>query len=176
MEATIYVATSLDGYIARPNGGLDWLPEPSSDDADFCAFLESIDCLVMGRNTYDKVLSFGFWPYGKKPVKVLTHRGLEPPSDEDADVRAISGEPTEVAEALRAQGFGKLYVDGGVTVQSFLRRGLITRVIITRIPILIGSGIPLFGEVEQDISLRHVETKILPGGLEQSEYRVAVEP
>ncbi len=172
MHTTVYIATSVDGFIARPNGDVDWLGAPSPDAMeDFERLMASIDCLVMGRATYEKVRSFGEWPYSK-PVVVLTSRALEIPAELADSVQALSGSPREVVDRLAAQGIQRLYVDGGRTIQSFLSEGLISRLILTTVPVLLGEGIPLFGLLAVDTNLQHVTTRVLTGGLVQSEYRV----
>lgn len=175
MDATVFVGTSLDGYIARENGDIDWLPheEGGEEDYGFRAFFESVDALVMGRNTYELVRTFGDWPYGSKRVIVLTSRSLDIAAALAPTVEVMSGSPQEILDRLAARGARHLYIDGGKTVQDFLAAGLIRRLIITRIPILIGRGIPLFGPVPHDIRLRHIETRTYPNGLVQSEYDVA---
>jgi dihydrofolate reductase len=175
MPGIVYIATSLDGFIARKDGGLDWLPTPDNDtevDASFDTFLNSIDALVMGRNTYDMVQSFGVWGYGDKPVFVLTHRSIDPPEDSAACVEAISGEPEEVVAELASRDLNNLYIDGGNTIQAFLRSGQIQRLIVTRIPVLLGAGIPLFGKLEADVKLKCIRAELLANGLEQAEYEV----
>ena len=183
MKATVYIATSLDGFIARADGGLDWLPgaetsaEPDTEgsgdgeDYGYAAFMESIDTLVMGRNTYEMVLGFGDWPY-QVPVVVLSSRPLEVPAELRGRVEVLSGTPGEVVAQLAARGAESLYIDGGVTIQRFLEAGLIQRLIVTRVPVLIGGGIALFGPLQKDIPLRHVETRSFPSGLVQSVYDV----
>lgn len=186
MKASVYIATSLDGFIAREDGSLDWLPQSDTDidstetdvadvdgDMGFQAFMASIDAMVMGRNTFETVLSFGQWPYGDTRVIVLSRRGVEIPDHLTATVETSSSPLHELVEHLSARGFEHLYVDGGSTIQSFLNGGLITQLIITRIPVLIGSGIPLFGPLDNDIHLNHIETVSMPGGLVQSTYQVA---
>ena len=176
MKTSVFIATSLDGFIARPNGELDWLGEPpkeGTEDYGYKEFMDTVDVLVMGRNTFEKVLTFDGWPYGTKPVVVLTHRSLDIPESIAQFVEAMSCSPIELINRLSKQGAGHVYIDGGNTIQGFLDAGLIQRLIITRIPILIGDGIPLFGQLQRDIALRHIETQAFPGGLEQSEYEVA---
>ena len=134
--------------------------------------MASVDALVIGRNTFDKVLTFEEWPYGTKPVIVLSTRPIDPPPARDAVVERMAGNPQEITERLAARGAQHLYVDGGITVQRFLRAGLIQRLIITRVPVLIGTGIPLFGALPRDIHLRHVTTRHYESGLVQSEYMV----
>jgi dihydrofolate reductase len=175
MTGIVYIATSLDGFIARKDGGLDWLPTPSDDDdLGFGAFFESIDALVMGRNTYDMVLSFGAWAYGDTPVFVLTHRPIDQPQDPAACVESMSGSPEEVVTQLSSRSLKNLYVDGGQTIQDFMRAGQIQRIIVTRIPVLLGQGISLFGPLEQDIQFKCVRVEFLSNGLEQAEYEIAV--
>jgi dihydrofolate reductase len=129
--------------------------------------------LVIGRKTFETVLGFGSWPYGTKPVFVLSTRPLVP-APAEAVVERMSGEPPDIVSRLTARGIHHIYVDGGVTIQRFLRCGLIHRLIITRVPVLIGDGIPLFGSLPRDIPLSHVATRQYASGLVQSEYVVAV--
>lgn len=175
MDATVFVGTSLDGYIARENGDIDWLPhdEGSEEDYGFGEFFDSVDALVMGRNTYELVRTFGEWPYGSKRVIVLTSRPLDIPPALAATVEVMSGPPEEIMDRLAGRGARHLYIDGGKTVQDFVAAGLIRRLVITRIPILIGRGIPLFGPVPHDVRLKHLETRTYPNGLVRSEYEVA---
>jgi dihydrofolate reductase len=128
--------------------------------------------LVIGRKTFETVLAFRQWPYGEKPVFVLSTRPLAP-APPDAVVEHMSGEPAAIWAQLAARGLQHIYVDGGITIQRFLRAGLIQRLIITRVPVLIGQGIPLFGALPHDVILRHVATRQYAGGLVQSEYAVA---
>ena len=180
-RASVYIATSLDGFIARADGSLDWLDAPTAQydpdddlgDLGFAEFLATVDVLVMGRSTYDTVLGFGEWPYGDTPVAVATHRSIDPPpASADADVHAVAGTATEIAAALAAEGHRRAYVDGGTVINQFLAAGLVDRLVLTRIPVLIGSGIALFGELPHDIGLRHEGTTSWSNGLVQSTYRV----
>ena len=174
MKASVYIATSLDGYIAREDGSLDWLPgsDGSGEDYGYQAFMESVDVLVLGRNSYETVRAFGQWPYGDKAVLVLTSRPLEIPAEIAGTVEAQAWSSQEVIDQLAARGANHLYVDGGNTIQRFLRSGLIQQLIITRIPVLIGSGIPLFGSLDHDVRLRHTKTQAFASGLVQSTYEV----
>ena len=182
MKASVYIATSLDGFIARKDGKLDWLPgangEESNPEADqnedygFNAFMESIDVLVMGRNTYDMVQSFGKWPYGEKRVIVMSSNLVRIPKKLTETVSSKNCSPAELVQELAESGAKHLYIDGGKTIQGFLNAGLINEIIITRIPVLIGTGIPLFGPLDQDQKLRHIETRSFPNGLVQSRYEV----
>lgn len=176
MKTTVYIATSLDGFIARPNGDLDWLPgigdADTGEDYGYQAFMDSVDVLVMGRNTYAIVRAFDPWPYGDKRVVVLSRSltEIDPKSPSTVELRASS--PVELVDELQAAGMQHAYIDGGKVIQSFLNAGLIDEMIITRIPVLIGTGIPLFGPLEQDVKLQHVETRSYASGLVQSTYRV----
>jgi dihydrofolate reductase len=170
VKATVFVGASLDGFIARPNGDLDWLPH-DPEDHGYDAFIATVDALAMGRNTYDKVLTFGAWPYGEKPVFVLSSRPL-PPTPAGAVVEQIAGDPADIVSRLSSRGIGHLYVDGGITIQRFLRAGLIQRIVVTWVPVLIGTGIRLFGPTRCDIPLRHIGTRQFASGLVQSEYEV----
>lgn len=171
MPATVFVGTSLDGYIARPDGSFDFLPsDGAAGESGFEEFFAQVDALVMGRGTYETALAFPEWPYGGKPVVVLSHRPL--PGPPRAGVERMQGEPADVVAALAARGLRRLYVDGGLTVQAFLRAGLVDRLVVTRVPVLIGVGRPLFGPLPRDVRLRHVETRTLSGGMVQSTYDV----
>ncbi len=173
MKASVFIATSVDGFIARANGGLDWLPPGGGEEHGYDAFIATVDALVIGRGTFETVLRFDTWPYGAKPVFVLTTRPLPVPLPSGAVVERMSGDPRDVVAQLAARGVRHIYVDGGITIQRFLRAGLIQRLIITRVPVLIGTGIPLFGPLQRDISLTHVATRHFPSGIVQSEYAVA---
>jgi dihydrofolate reductase len=171
MRASVFVGTSLDGFIARANGELDFLPPGGGEPHGYDEFIATVDALVIGRNTYETVLKFETWPYGEKPVFVLSTRDLAP-APHGAVVERMSGEPREILSQLEDRGVEHVYVDGGITIQRFLRAGLIHRVTVTRVPVLIGSGIPLFGETGGDIVLKHVATREYVSGLVQSEYAI----
>jgi dihydrofolate reductase len=172
MTASVFVGTSLDGFIARANGAFDFLDTGGGEPHGYEEFMATVDALVIGRNTYETALSFPAWPYGKKPVIVLSSRPIAS-APAGAVVEHMSGAPADIVAQLATRGMKHLYVDGGVTVQRFLRAGQIQRFIITRVPVLIGSGIPLFGPLERDIVLTHVRTQQYKSGLVQSEYTVA---
>jgi dihydrofolate reductase len=176
-ECAVFVGVSLDGFIARPNGDLDWLMgEGGGDSAEYGynEFIAGIDAIVMGRKTFEKGLSFDKWYYGTKRVAVLSSRSLDLSTAQarGAVVEQMAGRPAEIVFKLAASGARHLYVDGGITIQQFLCAGLIHRLIISRLPVLIGEGIPLFGSVPRDIRLRHVATRTYPGGMVQSEYHI----
>lgn len=172
MNGSVFIATSLDGFIARADGAIDWLPHDSTEDYGYDTFMASVDAVVMGRLSYETVLGMGGWFYGTKPVYVLSSLATIPRAPEGATVARLAGAPEEVAAELERRGVREAYIDGGVTIQRFLRAGLIRRVIITRIPVLLGTGRPLFGELQADIRLKHLRTQSWPSGLVQSEYRI----
>jgi dihydrofolate reductase len=174
MKVSAFVASSLDGFIARKDGSLDWLGSAgeNSEDYGFKAFMNSVDVLVMGRNTYEKVMTFGEWPYGEKPVVVLSSRTVEIPAMLQKTVSSSSETPGDLVERLATQGASHLYVDGGITIQRFLDSGLIDEITITRIPVLLGEGIPLFGRLAKDVSLAHRSTRVFDNGYVQSIYGV----
>ena len=173
IKTSVYVGVSVDGFIARPDGEVDFLDSTESGDFGFADFLASVDALVMGRNTYDMVIGSGVnWPYGDKPVVVLTHRDLEiPPHLTDA-VEVSSLDSAELLEALAARGIEHAYVDGGQTIQSFMRAGLVDHLTVTQVPVLIGAGIRLFGELDTDVRLHHGETITFGNGFVQTHYNV----
>ncbi|ODN69869.1 dihydrofolate reductase family protein [Methylobrevis pamukkalensis] len=169
----VFIATSLDGYIARPDGRLDWLPDPAdlAEDHGFDAFMASVDGVVMGRGTFEAVQGFDPWPY-VKPMIVLS-QSLEAVPERLADDVEISRQaPEELMARLAARGWRRVYVDGGAVIRSFLGAGLIDDLLITRIPVLIGAGRPLFGPLAADIPLAHIGTTAYPSGLVGSRYKV----
>ena len=171
MMVSVFVGTSVDGFIARPNGELDFLPADGGEPHGYDEFIASVDTLVIGRKTFETVLGFGVWPYADKRVVVLSSRPVDLSAARGA-VEQMAGPPAEIVSRLTAAGAQHLYVDGGLTIQGFLRAGLVGRLIVTRVPVLIGAGIPLFGALPQDIRLNHIATRSFPSGLVQSEYRV----
>lgn len=173
MTISVFVGTSLDGFIARPNGEFDFLPVDGGEPHGYDEFFASVDALVIGRKTFETVLAFATWPYGGKRVVVLSSHPLDFSSIAGAVLEQMSGSPAEIVAKLAATGAQNLYVDGGLTIQEFVRAGLVDRFIITRVPVLIGEGISLFGPVPHDIKLRHVATRQFESGLVQSEYEVA---
>jgi len=172
LTASVFIGVSVDGFIARPNGELDFLPEGGGEPHGYNEFIASVDAIVIGRATFEKVLTLGPWHYGSKRVVILSSRPVDLSAVRGGVVEQMGGPPAEIVSKLAASGAHNLYVDGGITIQRFLRAGLIQRLIITRVPVLIGEGIPLFGSLPQDIPLRHVTTRHYPSGLVQSEYRV----
>jgi len=171
----VFIATSLDGFIARENGDIDWLlaRDASEEDHGYLRFIAEIDAIVMGRGTYEKVLEFEAWPY-ERPVLVLsaTLAGASVPERLVGKVRVQALSPEDALSMLRAEGCRRVYVDGGKLIQSFLQRGLIEDMVITLVPVLLGGGRPLFGPLEADLALAHEATVSFPSGLVQARYRV----
>jgi len=168
----VYIATSLDGYIAGPNENLNWLdniPNPDKNDYGYSEFIKNIDAIVMGKNTYQKVLTFGKWPYNK-PVFVLSNSLPNIPKDLIGKVEVIKGDIKKLIRQLTEQGFKNLYIDGGQTIHSFLKEDLIDEMIITIIPILLGDGIPLFHRLDQQLKFKHKNTKSYNNNLVKSHY------
>lgn len=182
----VFIATSLDGFIARPDGTLDWLTgrpaeeETGEHDPDqdfgYGAFLATVDALFMGRATFDVVQAFeGDWPY-PKPVYVWTSHPDDVVPKDGADVRPTSGSLDDALDRLRADGIGRVYVDGGATIRAWLRAGLVDRMTISTVPVLIGEGIPLFGGTTPDIALELERSEVFPGGMVQLTYVVRGDP
>lgn len=176
IKCSVFIATSLDGFIARKNGELDWLPgsdgEAGSEDYGFKEFYDSIDTLVMGRNTYELALTFKEWPYRGKHVVVLSSGFPKMPKKLSEGVEGTSMSPKELIHRLASSGSAHVYVDAGKTIQSFLQANLIQEMTITRIPILIGEGISLFGPLAHDINLQHISTRAFESGFVRSKYKV----
>ena len=173
MTASVFIGTSVDGFIARPNGDLDFLPEGGGEPHGYNEFIASVDAIVIGRKTFETVLAYPAWPYGNKRVVVLSSRPVDLSTVRGDVVEQMGGPPAEIVSQLAARGIRHLYVDGGITIQGFLRAGAIQRLIITRVPVLIGDGVPLFGALPCDIRLRHVATRHYESGLVQSEYLIS---
>lgn len=176
MKISVFVATSVDGFIAREKGAIDWLTgggeSKIGEDYGYKDFIKSVDAIVMGRNTYEQVLTFDSWPYGKKPLYVLSNQKIEIAKEHTKTIYHLSGSPKEIVRDLEREGFRHLYIDGGKTIQSFLKDGLIQQLIITMVPILIGSGIPLFGSLPHDVRLKPLGTRQYDDGLVQCRYQV----
>jgi dihydrofolate reductase len=169
-HAAVFIATSLDGYIARPDGSIDWLTERGerAGDTGYDEFMASIDTVVVGRNTYERVLTFDSWPYDGKQVEVLSTTLAQ-----DADERVIVHRTLDgLVETLNDRGARRVYADGGAVIQTFLRAGLLNELTITTAPVLLGAGIRLFGDLDADISLTHNATRTLKAGFTQSDYTI----
>lgn len=172
MRNIVYIATSVDGYIARADGSIDWLleqPNPSGSDYGFAEFMDRIDGIIMGRGTFEVVNAFDDWAY-TKPVFVLTNTLSELTGKWAHKCQIVKGELKNVLQELQDKGIGTLYVDGGKTIQSFLQQDLIDELIITRIPVVLGSGIPLFTNDLPELKFEHTATDIYDNILVKSSY------
>ncbi len=177
MKVSVFCGVSVDGFLARSDDALDFLSSGEQEPHGFNEFLANVDVVVIGRRTFEVVQRLGHLAlYGKKQVVVLSGRSLDLSMVKGAIVEQMSGEPAEVVEQLNGRGFKHAYADGGITIQRFLAAGCVDRIVITRVPVLIGAGVPLFGSVPRDIPLRHVATHSYPGGLVQTEYEVEARP
>lgn len=169
----VYIATSIDGYIADSNGGVDWLnetPNPEGSDLGYSDFIEKVDSIIMGRNTFETVDGFDIdWPY-TKPVFVLSNSLTSIDEKYTGKVEIVSGNLIDILESLNQKGLHSHYIDGGSTVQSFLKEELIDDLIITTIPVLLGKGIPLFKPTDTRIDFELVSSKIKIGQLVQTHY------
>jgi len=177
MKVSVYIATSLDGFIARTDGALDWLDEanatvPTGEDCGFGAFIGAVDILVMGRKTYQQVVSFGQWPYGSTPVHVLSSRSIKFPAQLPDTVTGSSETVRALYDRLCREGVQHVYLDGGATIRGFLTEGLVDEITITTIPVLLGEGRPLFGPLKHDVALELIESQSFDFGFVQSKYSV----
>ncbi len=173
MKNKVFIATSIDGYIADKEGGIDWLdtiPEINTIDSGYHAFMNDIDALVMGRKTFETVLGFDIaWPY-QKPVFVVSTSIEEIPAEIRSKVQLVKGTLNQVLEQIHAKGYQNLYIDGGGLIQSFLREDLIDEMIITVIPVLLGEGSPLFGKLPDTLQFKCVATKHFLNAIVQNHY------
>lgn len=174
-SAEVFIATSLDGYISRPDGDILWLtgrPVPDGEDFGYAAFLDGVGAMVMGRESFEKVLTFPEWPY-KTPVVVLsrTPERVNVPAALKDSVQVTAKPPREVLQDLGEKGVSRVYIDGGQTIRSFLAEGLVRRMIVTLIPVLLGQGRPLWGHGEGDVTLALVGARHWENGFVQLEYR-----
>ncbi|NQV15060.1 dihydrofolate reductase [bacterium] len=177
LKSSVFIATSLDGFIAGPNGELDWLDAantsvPDGEDCGFQVFMDSIDVLIMGKKTYEQVMAFAEWPYGSKQVIVLSRNKVQIPPELIQTVSDSSESPEILYKRLSSEGKKRLYIDGGITIQRFLAAGLINDLTITVIPVLLGVGIPLFGEINSAIVLKQIAAKNYDFGFVQLTYEV----
>lgn len=174
MKRIVYIATSLDGFIADSKGSIEWLnsyPNPDKDDLGWSDFINEIDAIVMGKNTFEKVVSFKIgWPYPQKGY-ILSTSLKEVPAEFADKVEVIKGNPHEVTDLLCARDLGNIYIDGGTVIQQFLKEDMIDELIITRVPILLGAGVPLFSTLNSSLDFEHVKTEVLINQLVQTTYR-----
>jgi dihydrofolate reductase len=171
---SVFTATSLDGYIADRNGGIEWLhaiPNPNNDDMGYVEFINEIDALVMGRKTFETVCGFDIdWPYDK-PVFVLSNTLTEIPEGHKGKAFLIKGTITEILEQIYAKGYYQLYIDGGSTIQNFLKADLIDEMILTTIPIVLGGGTTLFSELPNELKFELIEAKTYLNQITQHHYK-----
>jgi dihydrofolate reductase len=172
----VFIATSLDGYIARPDGGLDWLDAVQSptEDYGYHAFFDSVDALLLGSATYETVMGFAEWPYADKACYVATSQERRPVRKEVF----VRGNPVQLARSLRERGHSKVYLDGGRLIRSFLTTGMVDELVLSVVPVLLGAGIPLFREMRAEPTygehrLRLASSKAYPTGLMQLRYTKA---
>jgi dihydrofolate reductase len=171
MKTIVYIGTSLDGFIARDDGGIDWLVKFEKPvRKDYEKFIRKIDAVVMGRGTFETVLTFPTWPYDQE-VFVLSNTIKQVPAKLKEKVTVLSMKPKELLDYLSDEGFSTIYVDGGKVIQDFLSEDCIDELIITKAPVLIGSGIPLFGDLDRDLPFKHLRTKVYSNGLVKSHYK-----
>lgn len=175
MTFKVFIAKGFDGFIADEDCGIDWrvnLPNPEGSDFGYSHFMDSVDGVLMGRNTFEKILSFGGeWPY-IQPVFVWTSHQINIPENLESKVQKVSGEVQDVCFEIKASGLEQNYVDDGQTIQSFLNSGCIHEMTVTLVPLLLGSGIPLFGPLTRRLELKHMSTKNFGNGMVQVQYGV----
>ena len=171
MKTTVYIGTSLDGFIARNDGDIEWLVKFQNQEVidSYQEFISKIDAIVIGRGTFEKVLSFPSWPYEQK-VYLLSSSIRQVPAVLTGKVTILSMTPRELLNYLSNERFLNIYVDGGKVIQGFLREDCIDEMIITRVPELIGRGIPLFGYLDIDLRFKHIRTSVYSNGLVKSHY------
>jgi dihydrofolate reductase len=172
MKTSVFVGTSLDGFIAKPDGNIDWLTQYANDDAIYAyeEFMHGIDAIIIGRGTFEKVLTFPSWPYEKKAFVLSTSLKQLPDTLKDK-ATLLSMKVKELLSYLSEAGFSSIYVDGGKVIQSFLDEDAIDDLIISRTPLLIGNGIPLFGFLSADLNFIHMKTETQTNGLVRSYYK-----
>jgi len=171
LKTIVYIGTSLDGFIARKNGDIDWLTQFANDDAirAYDEFMSRVDVIVIGRGTFEKVMTFPSWPYEKK-VFVLSKSIKQVPDVVKDKIAVLSMEPKELLNYLSDKNFSAVYVDGGKVIQGFLKEDLIDELIISKAPVLIGNGIPLFDDLNSDLKFKHTHTQVSSNGLVRSYY------
>ncbi|MBO6523734.1 MAG: dihydrofolate reductase [Balneolaceae bacterium] len=175
INCSVYIATSLDGFIAKPDGNIEWLHDPSftieGEDFGYSDYMGSIDALIMGRNTFEQVLTFGDWPY-QKPVIVLSSKSLNITEELEEKVHLTGGSPVEILDwATKKFGYKSFYIDGGTTIQRFLSASLIDQLTITKIPVILGQGIPLFDKIANDLRLELIDLIKFENGFVQLIYQ-----
>ena len=183
MKCSVYIATSLDGYIATPDGGVDWLHSTGNPEADlednsdmgFGNFISTVDCMIMGRKCMETISNMNLtpeqWPYGDIHIVVLSNTLKAPPENLAGKVEMFSGELPDLIKKLESKGFGHAYVDGGSTITSFINQKLIDEITITTVPILLGEGISLFGKLNNRVKLEKAEATAFANDFVQTKYK-----
>ena len=184
MKCSVFIATSVDGFIAKKDGSVDWLHSAGNPEADmgeqadmgFADFMASVDCMVMGRKCMEVISSMNLtpeqWPYGDTRIIVLSNTLKEAPDNMKDKVEMYSGDLNELVAKLEREGFKHGYIDGGTTIQAFINLGLIDEMTITRAPILLGEGLPLFGKTAKDIKLEQTQATAFPNDFIQEKFVV----
>lgn len=184
MKCSVFIATSADGYIATKDGNVKWLETADNSNIDMgdhadmgmVNFMKSVDCMIMGRKCMEKLSSFNLtpeqWPYGDIKIYALSNTVKEAPPNLKNKVEMYSGNIPELIERLKKKGYKNAYIDGGITITSFLNLDLINEITITQVPILLGSGKPLFGKLDNPIQLESTTTKAYPNNFMQFSYKV----
>ncbi len=175
-RAHVFIATSVDGFIARDDGGIDWLLRlharvPEGEDCGYAAFIAGVQAIVMGRRSFEQALAFDPWPYAL-PVVVMARRGVAVPDALQGRVSVSADAPQGLLERLGAEGVARVYLDGGQLVQAFLREGLVDELTVTTVPVLLGRGRSLFGELPADVDLELLDSRAWPFGFVQNRWRV----
>lgn len=184
MKCSVYIATSTDGYIATPQGDVDWLHSAGNQKADmssnpdmgFLDYIASVDCMIMGRKCMEVISSFNLtpeqWPYGNIKIYVLSHSVDKPPENLLEQVELYSGDILSLINQLNVNGFKHAYIDGGATITSFINLKLINEMTITKAPIILGEGIPLFGKINDKVKLENAQATAFPNDFIQVKYDV----
>ena len=183
MKCSVYIATSADGYIATPDGGVDWLhtagnleADMGSEDMGFQSFMDSVDCMIMGRKCMEMISSMNLtpkqWVYGDMRIVVLSNTVKEPPENLRGKVEMYSGDIQDLIVKLESSGFKHAYIDGGSTITSFINLKLINEMTITKAPVLLGEGIPLFGKINKSVKLENAKASAFPNDFIQIKYSV----
>jgi len=183
MKCSVYIATSADGYIATPNGGVDWLHtagnldvDMGSEDMGFQSFMDSVDCMIMGRKCMEMISSMNIppeqWPYGDVRIVVLSNTVKESPENLHGEIEMYSGDIQELIIKLESSGFKHAYIDGGSTITSFINLELINEMTITKAPVLLGEGIPLFGKINKSVKLEKAKASAFQNDFIQVKYSV----
>ncbi len=178
MKCSVYIATSADGYIATPDGSVDWLHSAGNQQADmgFQAYMISVDCMIMGRKCMEMIASFNLtpeqWPYGDMPIMVLSNTIKTPPENLRGKVEMYSGDINLLIGKLESDGYKSAYIDGGSTITSFINLQLINEMTITQAPMLLGEGLPLFGKINHPVTLQDAQSRVFANDFTQVKYKV----